>query len=129
TVSGEQHKIGFPMARCLSIGRVSRPFGHGNPAFDEVCRASAGPSAEAAFALAAWQIETPTIVLGAGDLRVNEPIDAPVPDDFATALAAKPPGHLLRGPSSAQTVEHGAAQDGSRSRRDPAQRHAFVCCC
>jgi hypothetical protein len=123
-VFGEQHEVGFPVSRGLSVGGGRRPFGHGNTAFDEGCGAAAAAPTEASLALAAGQIEAPAVVLGAGDLSVDEAVDALVADHRAARFAGQPTGHLFGGPAMREPIEHGAAQGGLafQARPRPAPR-------
>src|SRR5262249_50869013 len=118
-IFGEQHQVGFPVAGGLAIGGVGRPFGHGNTAFDEACGASATSAAEASLALPARQIATPAVVLLAGDLGVDEAVDALVADHPAAGFAGEPASNLLGGPASGQTLEHSAAQGGVAFEASP----------
>jgi hypothetical protein len=111
-VFGKHHQVGFPMAVGLATGCGGRPFCYGNAAFDEACRAPTVAAAEAASALAARQIIAPAIVFGAGDLGVDEAVDALVADDLVPGFAGQPSGDLLGGPATGQAIEHGAAQGG-----------------
>jgi hypothetical protein len=92
----EHHQVGFPVTTADAVANLDRPFCHGNTTFNEACRASALPTPTAAFALAARQISAPTIVLGAGDLGVDEAVDALIGDHLAPLLQGKPAGDLLR---------------------------------
>jgi hypothetical protein len=99
TVFREQHQVGLPVAGRLAVGGVGRAFRQGNPGFDEVRRGAALAPAAAAFALAARQTAPPAIVLVAGDLRVDEAVDALVADHATAGLKGEPPGHLLGRPA------------------------------
>ena len=99
TVFGKQDEVGFPMAGGLAIGGGMRPFGQGNTAFDEGCGAAASSAAEPALALAARQIAAPAIVLGAGDLGVDEAVDALVADDLAAGSRGRAGRRPVRGTS------------------------------
>ena len=68
--SGEQHEVGFPMARCSATFDLGRPFGNRAPLFDEVA-AAAPVSASCLFA--AWQQLMPVILLGRP--MIDETID------------------------------------------------------
>ena len=128
TVFGEQHEVGFPMAGGVAVGGRGGPFGYGNPAFDEACRAAAAVAPQAPFALAAGQIVAPAVVLGAGDLGVDEAVDALVADQLAAGLAGQPAGDLLGGPTSGKAFQNGAAQVGlAFEARARPQRRAFAC--
>jgi hypothetical protein len=111
-VLGEQHEVGLPMAGAGAIGGCWRSFGDGNTAFDEACGAAALAAAQAPLALAARQIVAPAVVFGAGDLGVDEAVDAFVADHLVANLAGKPTCDLLGGPALGQTLEDGTAQVG-----------------
>jgi hypothetical protein len=123
-VFGEQHEVGFPVARDFAIGGIGRPFRYGNPAIDEACGTAAPSAAQAALALAARQIAAPAVVLGADDLRVDEAVDALVADHLAASLAGEPAGDLLGRPAFGQALTDGAAQVGLafEARARPAPR-------
>src|SRR5215218_6913765 len=76
TVFSEHHQVGLPVTASGSIGGLSWAFVQGNTAFNEVLRASTLPAAAAALALAARQTTPPAIVLGAGQLGIDEAVDA-----------------------------------------------------
>ena len=125
-VFGEQHEVGFPMTGGFAVGGGGRPFGHGNTAFNEACGASALPAPAASLALAAREIAAPAVILGAGDLGVDEAVDALVADHLAAGLAGEPAGDLLGRPAAGETLSHGAAQPGlafeARARPAPRRR-------
>jgi hypothetical protein len=123
-VLGEQHEVGLPVSRGLAVGGGRGPLGHGNPALDEACGAAATATAEAPLALAAGQVEAPAVVLGAGDLGVDETVDALVADHRVTRFASQPTRHLLGGPAVREPLEDGAAQGGVafQARPRPAPR-------
>src|SRR5579883_230558 len=127
-VFGEQHEVGFPMAGGVAIGGDLGPFGHGNAAFDEVCGAAAAPAAKAALAFGAREIMAPAIVLGAGDLGVDETIDAFMADHRPSGFAGEAAGDLFGRPALGEAVEHGAAQLGLalEARARPAPRRALL---
>jgi hypothetical protein len=123
-VLGEQHEVGFPMPGAVAVGGRRRSFGDGNTAFDEGCGAAAPATAETALALAARQIVPPAVVFGAGDLGVDEAIDALVADHLAAGLACEPACDLLGRPTPGKALEHGASQVGLafEARARPAPR-------
>ena len=120
----EQHEVGFPVTWDGPIGGLGRALGDGNPAFDKAYGAAAAPATEAALALAARQVMPPAIVLGAGDLGVDEAIDTLVTDDVVTGVAGEAPGDLFGRPALGQALTHGAAQVGLplQARARPAPR-------
>jgi hypothetical protein len=123
-VFGEQHQVGFPVAWGLAIGGVGRPFGHRNTAFDEACGASAASAAEPPLALPARQVVAPAVVLLAGDLGVDEAVDALVANHVVAGFAGQSAGDLLGGPAAGQTIEDSTAQGGLafEARPRPAPR-------
>src|SRR5262245_13378303 len=123
-VFGEQHEVGFPVSGALAVGGSRGPFGHRNTAFDEACGTAPAPAAAATLALAAGQIATPVVVLGAGNLGVDEAVDTLVADHRAARFAGQPTGHLFGGPAASEPLEHGAAQGGVafQARPRPAPR-------
>ena len=128
TVSGEQHEVGFPVARGLAIGGLAGPFGHAHTAVNEACRTAAPAAAKPSPALAAGQIAPPAVVLGAGDLGVDEAIDALVADHRSAGLARQPSGDLFGRPARGEAVQDEAAQIGLafEARARPAPRPALV---
>jgi len=110
TVFGEQHQVGFPMTCGLAVGHGGRPLSDGNTAFDQACRAAAPAATQAALALAARQIVPPAVVFGAGDLGVDEAVDALVADHGAPGLAGQATGDLLGRPAFGEPLKHCAAQ-------------------
>jgi len=106
----EHHQVGLPVTATDAAANLDRPFCHGNTAFNEACRASALPAPAAAFALAARQIVAPAIVLGAGDLGVDEAIDALVGDHLAPLLQGEPAGDLLGRPTACEPLNDGGSQ-------------------
>ena len=94
-VFGEQHEVCFPVSRVAAIGGGLRSFNDWDTGLNVQCRGAAPASAEAAFALAAGQIAAPAIVLGAGDLSVDEAVDALVADHAMTGLMGEPSRDLL----------------------------------
>src|SRR5262249_20627793 len=106
----EHHQIGFPVAADLAVGHFTRPFCQGNTAFNEACGAAALPAATAALALAARQIASPAVVLGAGELSVDEAVDRLVGDHLAALFAFEPAGDLLGRPSACEPLNDGVSQ-------------------
>jgi hypothetical protein len=123
-VLGEQHEVGLPMAGAVAVGGGGRSFGYGNTAFDEGCGAAALAAAQATPALAARQIVPPAVILGAGDLGIDEAVDALVTDHLAAGLAGEAAGDLLGRPTLGETLEDGSAQLGLafEARARPAPR-------
>ena len=110
TVSGEEDEIGFPMSRGAAVDGSRGPQRNGNPACDEACRTAALAAAEAAFAFAARQKKPPPVVVGAGDLGVNEAVDGFMADYLSPVLLRQAAGDLFRRPSPLETIEDLAAQ-------------------
>jgi hypothetical protein len=123
-VLGEQHEVGFPMAGAVAVGDRRRSFGYGDTAFDQACGTATPAAAETALALAARQIVPPAVVLGAGDLGVDEAVDALVADHLVATLASESAGDLLGRPASGEMLENVAAQVGLafEARARPASR-------
>src|SRR5215212_4704677 len=105
-IFGEQHEVGFPMAGALAIAGGGRPVGDGQAAGDEVDGAAALPSASAALELCSGQEAAPATVIGAGDLRIDEAVDAFMADARLTALQRQAAGHLLWRQSCAEPGEN-----------------------
>src|SRR5215470_12079836 len=61
TAFGEQHEVGFPMARRRAIFDLGGPFGDRAPLFDEVAAAA---SVSPSCLFVAWQQLMPVILLG-----------------------------------------------------------------
>ena len=106
----EHHQIGFPVPAGRAIGGLDGPVCHGNTAFNEVWGAATLSAATASFALAAGQIVSPAVVLGAGNLGIDETIDALIGDHFATLLALEPAGDLFGRPSACEPLNDGCSQ-------------------
>jgi hypothetical protein len=124
----EHHQVGLPMAWNAAIGGVWRPFSQGNTACNEACRATAFFTAEAALAFGARQITSPAVVCGAGDLGVDETVDAFIGDDLAPVLAGEPAGDLLGRPTPAKPLQNRATQLGLpfEARARPASRSRLL---
>src|SRR3954469_1310762 len=58
-ISGEQHEVGFPVARHLATFGLGGPLGDRAPLFDEACGAAAWPSAPSSSELVARQQAMP----------------------------------------------------------------------
>jgi hypothetical protein len=112
------------VARHGAIGGRRGSLGYGNTALNEGCGAAALSTMEPALAFAAGEIVAPAVVLGAGDLGVDETVDALVADRLVPALAREPAGNLFGGPTCGEALENGAAQDGLpfQARARPAPR-------
>lgn len=96
SVIGELHRIGFPMTGIGSVGELSWTLGDRHSVSDEHNRASAPAAAVATLGLGARQIASPGVVLGPGDLSVDEAIDALVADDALALLTSQMGGDRLR---------------------------------
>src|SRR4030095_4484062 len=98
--------------------------GYGNTAFDKGGGTAALAATQATPALAARQIVPPAVILGAGDLGIDEAVDALVADDLAAGCAGEAAGDLLGRPTLGETLEDGSAQLGLafEARARPAPR-------
>jgi hypothetical protein len=72
-ISGEQHEVGFPMARHLAAFDLGRPFGDRAPLFDEAGGATAWASAASSSEFMARQQAMPIILLSC--TMIDETID------------------------------------------------------
>ena len=72
-ISGEQHEVGFPMARHLAVFDLGGPFGDRAPLFDEAGGATAWASAASSSEFMARQQAMPIILLGR--TMIDETID------------------------------------------------------
>ena len=72
-ISGEQHEVGFPMARCSAVLDLGRSFGDRAPVFDEAGGAAAWASAAPSSEFVARQQAMPVILLGR--TMIDETID------------------------------------------------------
>jgi hypothetical protein len=72
-ISGEQHEVGFPMARHLATFDLGGPFGDRAPLFDEAGGTAAWASAAASSEFMARQQAMPVILLGR--TMIDETID------------------------------------------------------
>ena len=72
-ISGEQHEVGFPMARHLAAIDLGGPFGDRAPLFDEAGGATAWASAASSSEFMARQQAMPIILLGR--TMIDETID------------------------------------------------------
>ncbi len=71
--SGEQHEVGFPMARCPAAFDLGRAFGDRAPLFDEAGDAAASAPMMPSSSFLAWQQAMPGILLGR--TMIDETID------------------------------------------------------
>ncbi len=71
--SGEQHEVGFPMARHLAAFDLGRPLGDRAPLFDEAGGAAAWASAASSPEFMARQQAMPIVLLGR--TMIDETID------------------------------------------------------
>jgi len=108
----EHHEVGFPVPWRLPIAGFGGSLRDGDTAFDEGRRAAAAGASPSAFAFGAREIEPPAIVLGAGDLGVDEAVDGLVADDRSAGLALETASDLLGRPAAGETFKDGAAQVG-----------------
>jgi hypothetical protein len=72
-ISGEQHEVGFPMARCRAALDLGGSFGDRAPLFDEAGGAAAWASATSSSEFVARQQAMPVILLGR--TMIDETID------------------------------------------------------
>ena len=72
-ISGEQHEVGFPMARHLTAFDLGGSFGDRAPLFDEAGGAAAWASAVPSFEFVAGQQAMPIVLLGR--TMIDETID------------------------------------------------------
>src|SRR5262245_64779920 len=100
------------MPRAVPLGGRHRSFGYGNTAFDQGCGTAALAAAETALALAAREIMPPAVVFGAGDLGIDEAVDALVTDHLVAGLAGEPAGDLFGRPTLGEMLQDGPAQLG-----------------
>jgi hypothetical protein len=109
-VFGEHHQVCFPMTAGRAAGYLDRPFCQGNTAFDEARRSPTLPAPAATLALAAGQVAPPAIVLGTGQLGVDETVDALVGDYLAPVVPCQPASDLLRRPAACKPLNDGGSQ-------------------
>lgn len=88
------------------------PLSYRDPALNEGCRASAALATKAPFALAAGQVTAPVPVRGAGDLGVDEAINALIGDDRVAAFAFEAAGDLLGGAAALEIGQDPVTQVG-----------------
>jgi hypothetical protein len=101
------------MARRLPVCGFGGPLCDGDSGLDGVhWAASAFFASASAFGLGSGEIVPPSVVLGAGDLGVEEAIDGLVADAGLCLLAGEAAGDLLGRPTLLEAVEDGLAQDG-----------------
>ena len=72
-ISGEQHEVGFPVARHLAAFDLGGSFGDRAPLFDEAGGAAASVPTVSASEFVAWQQAVPVILLGR--TMIDETID------------------------------------------------------
>ena len=72
-ISGEQHEVGFPVARHLAAFDLGGPLGDRAPLFDEACGAAAWTSAPSSSEFVARQQAMPVVLLGR--TMIDETID------------------------------------------------------
>ena len=104
--SGEEHEVGLPVPGGLARSGVHRALCKGSSEGDERDGTAAFGPAPPAFGLGLGQEVAPVVVLGAGDLGVDETVDGFVGDDAALALQGQSFGHLLRRPALSKAPQH-----------------------
>ena len=92
------------MSRRFAIIGLLGPLVQWATVSDERSRTATSPTAPAAFGLLAWQIMTPGVVLGAGNLRVNKSVDSLMGDQVKTIL--DPAGLFNRFTLAASSLKH-----------------------
>lgn len=88
-------EVGFPMSRLASFFDVRWPLTDGNAVFNGVTRMP-GFADAAPFAFGAWQVKSPAVVIGAGDLRVNKTVDGLMADARRNFVMCQSAGNLFR---------------------------------
>ena len=106
SVIEELHRIGFPVTGIGSVGELSWTLGDRHSASDEHNGASALAAAVATLGLGARQIASPGVVLGPGDLGVDEAVDRLVADDRLALLQRQAPGNRLGRQPSLQELKN-----------------------
>src|SRR5215207_1135273 len=106
TVLGKQHQVSFPMTWLSALIDIGRALINGYPSLDVIDRTAAFTSAPAALAFGARQVVPPAVVLGAPNLRIDEPVDRLVADDLAFAFLFESAGHLGRRPAPCKPGEN-----------------------
>ncbi len=110
SVFGEQHEIGFPMARGAAVFGLYWPLSYGNTVFYESCRASTAAPTKAAFGLSPRQQSCPCVILGAGKLGMDEAVDGLVAHEGSARLGQHASGNLLGRPAASQAIENSITQ-------------------
>ena len=104
-VVGELHGVGFPMPGVGSIGEASWTLADRHSAGDAQGGATALAAAVAALGFASRQVAAPGVVLGPGDLGVDEAVDRLVADDLLAPLEGQAPGHRFGRQPSLQELD------------------------
>ncbi len=109
-IGADEHQVGLPVAGGLAVRGGDGSVGQGAAVGDQGGGATAGAPAPAAFGRGAGQGVAPRVVLRAGALGIDEPVDGLVGHDRAAGLAGQPASDLLGGPALGEAGEDAVAQ-------------------
>ena len=109
-IGGEEHQIGFPMPGRMPVLDLGWPLGDRDAVVDEAGGGASLASAPAALEFGVRQERTPTALVGAAELGVDEAVDALVRDNRRATLAGEPTDHLFGRPAAGQAIQHQGSQ-------------------
>jgi len=92
-VLGELHRVGLPVAGVGAVGKLGRALGDRYSVLDVQGGAAALSAAVAALGLAPREVAAPGVVLGPGDLGVDEAVNRLVADEQLALLEGEAAGH------------------------------------
>src|SRR4249919_1828367 len=94
TILGKQHQIPFPVTRLSALVDVGRALLDGDTSLDVINGTAPFASAPPALAFPSRQVVTPTKIVGAPDLSIDEPVDRLIADDLPFAFFLESARHL-----------------------------------
>src|SRR5262245_36509168 len=120
TIFSKQHQVRFPMTGLSALVDVNWPPIDRYSVLDMIHRATTFASTPTPLALGSGKVMAPAVVLGAADLRVDEPIDRFITDQRAFVFLFQASGNLSWRPTLCQAFEHGFLQIGLTQQPTPA---------
>ena len=108
----EEHQVGLPVSRRGAVIGLLSTLGQGAAVGDERGRAAAFAAPPAPLGLGLGKVVTPVIVLGTGQLGIDEAVDGLVGNDGTPGFQSKASGHLLGRPTLVETGEDLFPQQG-----------------
>ncbi len=102
----EQHEVGFPVAGRGAVSGLCGALADRDTAGHQQRGTATPAAAPAPFALSPRQVVAPAVILVAGDLGVDEAVDALDADDAAAVSALERRAGLLRRPAASERFQH-----------------------